>query len=229
MIGFYDSGSGGKRIAEIFGTMSNQPYILYRDTGALPLGDKTPEQIQAFVIAGIERLFAQGCTIVVLACNTASVSTIRYIQSTWLPAHYPGKQVLGVTVPLREYMDTYPELKSRKGLLLATEATIQTGFYQEYLKSFGYTIQYLSCPGLADSIEQDLMSENNQFSQSRNILIALAKHIDNHSAYIILACTHYGYTQTQIQHIFGIDIIIDPSQYIAERLVDYLSRHPEYI
>jgi glutamate racemase len=126
-------------------------------------------------------------------------------------------------------LDIYPELKSRQGLLLATEATIKTGFYQEYLKSFGYTIQYLSCPGLADSIERDLMSENNQFSQSINILIALAKHIDNYPAYIILACTHYGYIQTQIQYVLGIDIIIDPSQYIADRLVDYLSRHPEYI
>jgi glutamate racemase len=229
MIGFYDSGSGGKRIAEIFSNISKQPYILYRDTGALPLGDKTPEQIQAFVIAGIERLFAQNCTIVILACNTASVSTIRYIQSTWLPANYPDKQVLGVTVPLREYIDTYPELKSRQGLLLATEATIKTGFYQEYLKSFGYTIQNLACPGLAQAIEQDLINENNQFRQSKAILTELAKQIDNHPAYIILACTHYGYIQTQIQKIFGMDIIIDPSQYIAEKLVDYLARHPEYI
>jgi glutamate racemase len=229
MVGFYDSGSGGKRIADIFSTMSKQPYIFYRDTGALPLGDKTPEQIQAFVIAGIERLFAQNCNIVILACNTASVSTIRYIQSIWLPAHYPDKQVLGVTVPLREYMDIYPELKSRQGLLLATEATIKTGFYQEYLKNFGYTIQTLACPQLADSIEQDIVAQDTQFKQSKAILAELAKHIDNYPAYIILACTHYGYIQTQIQYVLGIDIIIDPSQYIADRLVDYLSRHPEYI
>jgi glutamate racemase len=229
MIGFYDSGSGGKRIADIFSNISKQPYILYRDIGALPLGDKTPDQIQAFVIAGIEKLFAQGCTIVILACNTASVSTIHYIQSTWLPAHYPDKQVLGVTVPLREYMDIYPELKSRQGLLLATEATIKTGFYQEYLKNFGYTIQTLACPGLADSIEQDIVAQDTQFRQSKAILTELVTQISNHPAYIILACTHYGYIQTQIQQNLGIDIIIDPSQYIAEKLVDYLARHPEYI
>lgn len=105
MIGFYDSGIGGQRIADMFGQVSDIPYVVYQDLASLPLGDKTPEQIRSIVIAGVEKLFNQGCNLVILACNTASVSTIRYIQSTWLPQNYPDKQVLGMTVPLREYLD----------------------------------------------------------------------------------------------------------------------------
>ena len=227
MIGFYDSGIGGKRIADIFARISTQPYICYQDTKSLPLGDKTPEQIQDCVLAGIEHLFEQGCNLVVLACNTASVSTIRYIQSEWLPAHYPGKQVLGVTAPLREYLGTIPQIKLKRGLLMATQATIETGFYQEYLREGGYQFDTLSCPGLAEAIEYDIKNDT-EFSKSRQVLQTLSQQIQTKPDYIILACTHYGYSIELIQHIFKTKLILDPSYFIADRLVDYLKRHPEY-
>jgi len=225
MIGFYDTGLGGQRIADIFGQISDIPYICYQDREALPLGDKTQEQIRNIVIAGVEKLFQQSCNLVVLACNTASVSTIRYIQSNWLPQNHPTKQVLGVTVPLREYLDEFSQLKSQKGLLLATQATIQTGFYQEYLAQFNYNLDYLSCPNLADSIEKDVYSEDNTYTQSVKILQNLSKQVQTKPDYIILACTHYGYVSKQIQNIFQTTQALDPSEYIAERLVDYLDRH----
>ncbi|MEY3470971.1 MAG: hypothetical protein RLZZ223_321 [Candidatus Parcubacteria bacterium] len=228
MIGFYDTGLGGQRIADMFGQISEIPYICYQDRESLPLGDKTNEQIRYIVLAGVERLFQQNCSLVVLACNTASVSTIRYIQSTWLPQNYPHKKVLGVTVPLREYLDEFSGLKYQKGLLLATNATIQTQFYQEYLAQFNYNLDYLACPNLADSIEKDIYSEDNTYTQSVKILQNLSKQIQTKPDYIILACTHYGYVSKQIQDIFQTPQVIDPSQYISKRLVDYLERHREY-
>lgn len=228
MIGFYDTGLGGQRIADMFGTISDIPYICYQDREALPLGDKTQEQIRNIVIAGVEKLFQQNCSLVVLACNTASVGTIRYIQSTWLPQNYPNKKVLGVTVPLREYLDEFSQLKSQKGLLLATQATIQTGFYQEYLDQFNYNLDYLSCPNLADSIEKDVYGKDTSYTQSVKILHNLSKQIKTKPDYIVLACTHYGYVSKQIQDIFQTPQVLDPSQYTVERLVDYLERHKEY-
>lgn len=228
MIGFYDTGLGGQRIADMFGQISDIPYICYQDREALPLGDKTQEQIRNIVVSGVEKLFQQNCSLVVLACNTASVGTIRYIQSTWLLQNYPNKQVLGVTVPLREYLDELGELKSQRGLLLATQATIRTGFYQEYLDQFNYKLDYLACPNLADSIEKDIYSEDNTYTQSVKILQNLAKQIQNKPDYIILACTHYGYISKQIHDIFQTPQVLDPSQYTVDRLVDYLEKHREY-
>jgi glutamate racemase len=228
MIGFYDSGVGGKRIADMFGKISDIPYICYQDRESLPLGDKTTEQIRDIVIAGIEKLFKQGCNLVILACNTASVNTIRYIQSTWLTQNYPDKQVLGVTVPLKEYLDEFSQLKSQKGLVLATQATIQTGFYREYLDQFNYNLDYLACPNLADSIEKDVYNQDIKYTQSVKILQNLSKQIQTKPDYIILACTHYGYVSKQIQDIFQTPQVLDPSQYTAKRLVEYLERHKEY-
>jgi glutamate racemase len=225
MIGFYDSGMGGQRIADMFGEVSDIPYICYQDRESLPLGDKTAKQIRDIVIAGIEKLFNQGCNLVILACNTASVTTIRYIQSTWLPQNYPNKQVLGVTVPLREYLDQFIDIKSHKGLLLGTEATIKTGFYQEYLAEAGYNIDYLSCPNLAQAIEQDIANQDIAYTESLRILQNLSANIIYKPDYIILACTHYGYISKQIRNIFGAKQVLDPSQYIAKRVLDYIERH----
>jgi glutamate racemase len=225
MIGFYDSGMGGQRIADMFEESSDIPYICYQDRESLPLGDKTTEQIREIVIAGVEKLFNQGCNLVILACNTASVTTIRYIQSTWLPQNYPNRQVLGVTVPLIEYLDNFTGLKIKKGLLLATQATIQTGFYQEYLAEAGYNIDYLACPNLAQAIEQDISKQDNNYTESVRILQNLSENIINKPDYIVLACTHYGYIATQIQNVFEVTQIIDPSQYIANRVLDYIQRH----
>lgn len=225
MIGFYDSGMGGQRIANLFSKISETPYICYQDRESFPLGDKTPEQIRSIVIAGVEQLFKKGCNLVILACNTASVSTIRYIQATWLPQNYPSKQVLGVTVPLREYLESFSEIKSQKGLLLATEATIKTGFYQEYLAETGYILEYLSCPNLADAIERDIVNEDIEYNESVRILKNLSKNIKYKPDYIVLACTHYGYVSIQIQNILEVSFIIDPSQYIANRVLDYIQRY----
>lgn len=229
MIGFYDTGLGGQRIADMFGQISNIPYICYQDRKSLPLGDKTHQQIRNIVIAGVAELFQRDCNLVVLACNTASVNTIRYIQSTWLPQNHPTKQVLGVTVPLREYLDEFSELHSQKGLLLATQGTINSGLYQEYLAQFHYNLDYLACPNLADSIEKDIYNQDIDYTQSFRILQNLFKQIKNKPDYVLLACTHYGYVSKQIQDIFQTPQVLDPSQYTAQRLVDYLSRHREYI
>ena len=225
MIGFYDSGVGGQRIADMFGKISDIPYICYQDRDSLPLGDKTTEQIRDIAIAGIEKLFQQGCNLVILACNTASVNTIRYIQSTWLPQNYPDKKVLGVTVPLREYLDIFPELKDKKGLLLATQATIQTGFYQEYLSEAGYNLEYLACPNLANAIEQDIAKQDHNYTESNKVLKVLVQQIINRPDYIVLACTHYGYITSQIQNTLVVSQVLDPSQYIANRVLDYIERH----
>ena len=225
MIGFYDSGMGGQRIANIFSQISSIPYTCYQDKASFPLGDKTPEHIRNIVVAGVEKLFVQGCDLVILACNTASVTTIRYIQSYWLPQNYPTKQVLGVTVPLREYLDKFPEIKFKKGFLLATPATIKTGFYQEYLREAGYHLGYLACDNLANSIEQDILNQDNNYTLSSKIVRDLSAEIISNLDYIILACTHYGYIDMQIQDIMGAPQVLDPSEYIANRVLDYIQRH----
>jgi glutamate racemase len=156
MIGFYDSGIGGLTILQqVLKLDPDFPFIYIADTEIMPLGDKTMDFIQNRVKLACSTLFSQGCEIVVLACNTASVVSIRHIQQVWLPKHFPNKQVLSVAKPLTELVEEkFVNLKSSKGLLLSTHATHSSGFYQyEFIKSGFLNIQSVACTGLADAIE----------------------------------------------------------------------------
>jgi glutamate racemase len=56
--------------------------------------------------------FIQGCSLVILACNTASAKALRTIQQNDLPQIAPDKRVLGVIRPTAEIIGNFSETKS---------------------------------------------------------------------------------------------------------------------
>lgn len=223
MIGVYDTGLGGVQIMRrVQKLRPDLEYRFFQDHEMLPLGDKTHQQIKDRVTDVCEQLFQEGCQLVIMACNTASVHTIRYLQQELVPNKYPGCNVIGVTKPLIEYVvNEYEECKTQKGCLLATQATIDSGFYQHELLQHGFVnLQSLPAVGLADAIERQDVEKIQQF---------LIQYTDYCNIdYLILACTHYSLAVEAIQKLYPHLIIIDPSQYTAERIVWYVEKHPEY-
>jgi len=228
MVGFYDSGVGGLTIlGEVLKLQPNFSYIYFADTKAMPLGDKSVEFIRDRVKEACIQLFAQGCDLVVLACNTASVTSIRYLQQVWLRENYPNKQVLSVAIPLIELVnEEIVDLSLSPGLLLSTLATHNSGFYQYKLITDGFlNCQSVPMPGFADTIEKsDFVGVLNIIEQK----IKLHKLDPLKIEYIILACTHYKWAMNIIQNLFPKANIIEPSQIVASKLLDYLSRHTEF-
>src|ERR1043165_2177711 len=103
-IGVFDSGVGGltvhHRLVERFPTAD---FIFLADQANAPYGGKPGEEIVTLTRAGCERLFDQGCDLVILACNTAAAVALRRLQQTWLPGYRRelGRPVniLGIIVP----------------------------------------------------------------------------------------------------------------------------------
>lgn len=225
MIGFYDTGRGGQSIIDAVKKKdSNFEYEFYVDSEAMPLGEKSHEFIRQTVITGCEELFSKGCKLVILACNTASVHTIRYLQTEWLPQNYPDRQILGVTIPLLEFSEKYFQTcKSQNGWLLATASTCRNPYYsQEFAKRRFVLVRPVPATGLADAVEE------NDERKIRKIVKGLKDLPYPVPTYIILACTHYTYAKEIIREMFPKTIIIDPTDFIAERILDYIERHPEY-
>jgi glutamate racemase len=69
--------------------------ILEMDRENAPYGEKTDDMIRTLTLRGVDRLFARGAQVVILACNTASVHALRWLQREI----YPDRHILGVTVP----------------------------------------------------------------------------------------------------------------------------------
>ena len=72
MIGVFDSGIGGlsvhRRLVERF---PHADFVYLADQANTPYGGRSGEEIVALTRAGCERLFDEGCDLVILACNTA--------------------------------------------------------------------------------------------------------------------------------------------------------------
>jgi glutamate racemase len=183
--------------------------------------------VYEFTLEAVEYLFNQGCELVVLACNTASAKALRTIQQKDLPNLFPTKRVLGVIRPSTEAIGEY-SITNHVGIL-ATEGTVKSESYVIEIGKFSPNtiVSQHACP-----IWVPLIENNKHFSEAGKMLIKedveklLEK--DNQIDTIILACTHYPILKDYIQSIVPENVqIVAQGAIIAEKLEDYLTRHPE--
>jgi glutamate racemase len=114
-IGVFDSGFGGLSILrDIHATLPQYSYIYLGDTARAPYGSRSLDEVYTFTLEAVNFLFAQGCELVILACNTASAEALRKIQHEYLPLHHPGKHVLGVIIPAAEEAVAHDKKSSRR-------------------------------------------------------------------------------------------------------------------
>lgn len=228
MLGLYDSGIGGLTILkELLKQRPTIKFQYFADTQALPLGDKSFAYIQKRAKLGSQFLFQNQANLNILACNTASVSSIKHLQQTWLPKAYPSKQILSITTPLVQfYSQKLNHLKEDLGLILFTQKTCESGFYQQEFEAKGFEkLSYLPCTGLADIIETQ---------QQAKIELFLRNYLDKQGikpqkySYLILACTHYELILKNLKTIFYRASVLPSSRYIAAKILNYIDTHPQY-
>ena len=64
------------------------------DSARTPYGSRSTEAVTRCTEEGVQRLFAEGAQIVLVACNTASADALRYLQ-----AQYPHQKHWGHSSP----------------------------------------------------------------------------------------------------------------------------------
>ncbi|HEX2612767.1 MAG TPA: glutamate racemase, partial [Fibrobacteria bacterium] len=94
-LGFFDSGVGGLTVyRKVRERLPDYDALYLGDTARTPYGSRSFDAILRFTTEGVEHLFAQGCPLVLIACNTASAKALRTIQQKLLPAKWPDRRVL---------------------------------------------------------------------------------------------------------------------------------------
>ena len=103
MIGVFDSGHGGLTVMrELVRRFPHRDFVYLGDHGHAPYGDKPHDQIVAHTRDACDALFAMGCGMVIMACNTATAIAGRTLQQEWLTQAHPGKRLLGIIAPTVE-------------------------------------------------------------------------------------------------------------------------------
>lgn len=195
-------------------------YTYLGDTKRLPYGARSHETIYEFLKEGVDFLFSKDCALIIVACNTASAEALRELQQNYLHKKYPGRNVLGMIVPMAEACAEY----SRVGLV-ATSATISSGAYpREFKKRAPYTkLSTLATPLLVPFIE------SGEIQLMRPALDEYLSYFKNKKIdALVLGCTHYGIVKNEFKKLLPKGVkIISQDTVVPKKTKDYLSRHPE--
>lgn len=228
-IGVFDSGYGGLTILEGIRKMLPQyDYVYLGDNARTPYGTRSFDIVYRFTLQAVNRLFDEGCPLVILGCNTASAKALRSIQQNDLPCSAdPSRRVLGVIRPTVERLSEI----SRTGHIgvFGTPGTIQSRSYDIEISKINpdFVTTGHACPmwvPLVENNEAESDGADYFVRQEIDRLLAADPEIDT----IILGCTHYPLLEQKIRKYLpeGINLVMQ-GEITAVSLADYLQRHPE--
>ena len=227
-IGVFDSGYGGLTILQkIREYLPQYDYIYLGDNARTPYGTRSFEVVYEFTLQAVKQLFAMGCHLVILACNTASAKALRSIQINDLPHLDPARRVLGVIRPTVESIGQLTE--SRHVGVLATSGTIKSESYPLEIHKLYPDIHVSGepCPMWVPLVESnEAANEGADYFVRKyiNKLLAADGQIDT----VILGCTHYPLLLPKIRQYMPAGIrIVAQGDLVAASLKNYLQRHPE--
>lgn len=210
MIGIIDSGIGGVTIfREILKSIPKGRFIYYSDSINNPYGDKSKKEILDILDNVVTKLIDMGCTIIVIACNTASSIGVSYLREKY------RKILFIATEPAYKMVHDYnPQGKT---LVMATRGTIESEkFLELYHKYDNHNTILLSCIGLAELIEN-----NQDVRKYLNELLGKYKNIDN----VVLGCTHYPLIKSEIKKVLGDVTFYDGAKGVTKELLHVLKMH----
>jgi glutamate racemase len=227
-IGIFDSGYGGLTVLKaIVEKLPAYDYIYFGDNARAPYGNRSFDTVYEYTLQSAKWLLQKGCSLIILACNTASAKALRTIQQNDLPKISDNKRVLGVIRPSAEVMGDYT--KTKQIGILGTNGTVESMSYPLEIEKFFPEIKIYqhACPLWVPLVE------NNEYSspgadyfikKDLDELLTQSPEIDT----ILLACTHYPLLIEKIKRYIPSGIqLISQGEIVAASLENYLFRHPE--
>lgn len=222
MIGVFDSGFGGLSVLRHLRTALPQTDFAYLgDSGRAPYGGRDVHTILDFSEQAVERLFEEGCRLVVVACHTVSCVALRHLQQRYCSPSM-DRRVLGVTIPGAELA-----VRTSQGHIgvLATTRTVASGTYVTEIAKLGpHRVTQRAAPLLAPIVEEG-WEDTSIAREAAARYVADLPDIDT----LVLGCTHYPLLAGALRAALPSRVtLLDPAPFVAERLVDWLRRHPTF-
>ena len=214
-IGIFDSGVGGLTVlAELHALMPQADYVFIGDSANNPYGNRSPQNLEYLAKNMIRFLLRQKVDVMVIACNTLSVTLHRYCDSfaaTFIP----------ITVPI---IGEIAAMSLEHIGLLGTVATVNSGVYQRNIQAANPAIEVIGegCPLLAGRIDAGRLD-------AETINAEIRKHMDNllrqqaDLRHVILGCTHYPLVMDNFRKLYPDIVFIDPARNQAMATREYLS------
>lgn len=211
-IGVFDSGAGGRSVAQAVAIALPEHDVQFRDDRKhVPYGTRQPEEILGFVIPIFESMIAEGCEVIVVACNTVTTTLIATLRRRF------QVPLIGIEPMIK------PAAKLTKSQVIAvcaTPATLQSQRYQHLKQLYAQGLKVLEpdCSDWAARIEAHAISREHIDERINEVL-------DQGADVIVLGCTHYHWIETEIAALaYGKAMVLQPEPVIIEQLKRVLAR-----
>lgn len=211
LVGVFDSGVGGLSVLKALHMQLPSHDLLYvADSVHAPYGERPDDYISQRTHRIASHLLAEGASLLVIACNTATAVAAASLRERW-----PQVPIVAVEPGLKPAVAL-----TRNGHIgvMATPATLRSEKFKQLLNahSAGIAVHLQPCPGLAGQIEQGIHDDPvllkliDRFSQPLK-----AVGVDT----VVLGCTHYPFVHDQIQHAFGNRVrLVDTADAVARQV-----------
>lgn len=222
-IGVFDSGIGGFSVlAELFNVLPEAEYFYISDDANAPYGPKSDEFITERTVAMTEELLKLGVELVVIACNTATASSIDQLREK-----FKGVPFVGV----EPYLNAYYKMPEgvadheKKMMVLTTESTGKSERFKRLKERLdpNSQIDHFSLKNLARLIEEyyHLPQHNAEIEATfyKNVEDELQFLKSQNYSYAILGCTHYPLIREKIESFLKLKTI-SPCKHVALRVKD---------
>lgn len=220
-IGVFDSGYGGLSVLrELRRRLPDEDYIYLGDSGRAPYGGRDLATVLDFAEQCVDLLFAEGCRLVIVACHTVSCVALRHLQQRSAGAE---RRILGVTIPAAE--NAVALTRGQIGFLGTRRTVASHTFRIEVAKlNPAVTVTEVAAPLLAPIVEEGW--EDGEIA--RLAVESYLKEVGDVDT-LVLGCTHYPLLRKVFEQVLPPSVqLLDPAAFVAERLTDWLTRHPEF-
>jgi glutamate racemase len=217
MIGVFDSGFGGLTVLKaLLEVIPDAEYLYFGDTARLPYGSKSVETVARYACEAARFLEQQGAELLVIACNTATALALEQIRAA------ASVKVLGVIEPGAQQASSAS--RSRRVVVIGTEATISSHAYQKALSGLQIESREKACPLLVPLVEEGWV-DHAVTEQVAKIYLGEAFSDGFHTAdVLLLGCTHYPLLKPILHRVVPANVtLVDSAESTALAVWDLFS------
>lgn len=184
--------------------------IYFGDGKNCPYGEKQQREVAGYIDNAVGELIRRGSKMVVLACNTATMTAIKLLREKYdIP-------FVGMEPALKPAVET-----TRTGVIgvLATRAALESDWFRDLKSRYSSDTAIITGvgEGFVSAVEQGRETDPGSYELVKQ---AVKPMIDAGVDRIVLGCTHYPFMEPLIRKaVGGMDIeIIDPAPAIVRRV-----------
>jgi len=186
-IGVFDSGVGGLTVLRaLLAELPHEEFIYLGDTARLPYGTKSSATVARYAASAAAALAERGLKCLVVACNTASASSLPAMRE-----RLGDVPIVGVIEPGAQA--ACEASASGRIAVIATEGTVNGGAYQEAIlrRRSDARILAIATQLFVALAEEGLVSGPIALAVARHYLAALTNDPADAPDTLVLGCTHF--------------------------------------